>query len=114
MDRLGTCEVPVASVCHRFVSWPAFAAHLDEASRCDLTLRETLAFLSAREIARKDKRHIEMGMRIAHFPGVCTLESFKFDARPSVDPHQILDLALCRWIAHGDALLFLGLPKMDA
>nr|WP_200344204.1 ATP-binding protein [Rhodovibrio sodomensis] len=53
-------------------------------------------------------------MRIAHFPGVCTLESFEFDARPSVDPHKILDLALRRWIAHGDALLFLGLPQMDA
>jgi DNA replication protein DnaC len=83
---------------------------LDEASRSDLTLRETLAFLCAREIARKDERRIEMGMRIAHFPEVCTLESFEFDAQPSVDPHQIRDLALCRWVAHGDALLFLGPP----
>ena len=81
---------------------------LDEASRSDLSLRETVAFLCAREIARKGERRIEMGMRIAHFPEVCPLESCDFDAQPSVDPHQIRDFALCRWVAHGDALLFLG------
>ena len=33
---------------------------LDEASRRDLTLREALAFVCEREIARKDERRIEM------------------------------------------------------
>jgi transposase len=41
---------------------------LDEAARQELTLRETLAFLCQREIARKDERRIQMGTRIAHFP----------------------------------------------
>jgi DNA replication protein DnaC len=40
---------------------------LDEAARQELTLRETLAFLCQREIARKDERRIQMGTRIAHF-----------------------------------------------
>jgi DNA replication protein DnaC len=87
---------------------------LDEAGRAYLTLRETLAFLCEREIACKDERRIKMSMRIAHFSEVCTLESFEFDARPSVDPNQIRDLAPCRWVAHGDALLFLGPPETDS
>jgi hypothetical protein len=34
---------------------------LDEASRRELSLREALAFLCEREIARKDERRIERG-----------------------------------------------------
>jgi hypothetical protein len=33
---------------------------LDEAARRELTLREAVAFLCAREIARKDERRVEM------------------------------------------------------
>ena len=33
---------------------------LDEAARRDLTLREAVAFLCEREIARKDERRVEM------------------------------------------------------
>ena len=43
---------------------------LDEAGRQELTLRETLAFLCEREIARKDKRRILMAMSIARFPNL--------------------------------------------
>lgn len=85
-------------------------ALLDEAARQDLTLRETLAFLCEREIARKDERRIAMGLGIANFPEVCTLEGFDFQAQPSIDPHQIRDLAVGRWIAHGDVCLALGPP----
>ena len=35
---------------------------LDEAAKLELTLRETLAFLCEREIARKDERRIQMAM----------------------------------------------------
>ena len=41
---------------------------LDEATRHDLSMRETLALLCEREIARKDQRRIEMGLKVAHFP----------------------------------------------
>jgi hypothetical protein len=33
---------------------------LDEAARRDLTLREAVAFLCEREVARKDERRVEM------------------------------------------------------
>lgn len=83
---------------------------LDEAARRELTLRETLAFLCEREIARKDERRIQMATSIAHFPAVRTLAGFDFAAQPAVDERQIRELAACRWIAHGENLLFLGPP----
>jgi DNA replication protein DnaC len=83
---------------------------LDEAARRDLTLREALAFLCAREVARKDERRIEMASKIAHFPTLRDLDGFDFSAQPSLDSGQIRELAACRWIAHGDALLLLGPP----
>ena len=75
-----------------------------------MTLREALAFLCEREIARKDQRRIEMSFGLAKFPFVRTLEGFDFAAQPSVDKGQIRDLATGRFIAHGDALLLLGPP----
>jgi len=83
---------------------------LDEAARRELTLREAVAFLCGREIARKDERRVEMAGKIAHFPTLRDLNSFDFSAQPSVDPGQIRELAACRWVAHGDALLLLGPP----
>jgi DNA replication protein DnaC len=83
---------------------------LDEAGRRELSLREALAFLCEREIARKDERRIEMAMKIAHFPYVRDLDGFDFTAQPSLDPRQLRELTCCRWVAHGEALLLLGPP----
>ena len=83
---------------------------LDEAARRELTLREALAFLVGREIASKDERRITMASKIAHFPAVRDLDGFDFAAQPSLDARQIRELAACRWVAHGEALLLLGPP----
>ncbi len=83
---------------------------LDEASRRELSLRETLALLCEREIARRNERRIEMASKIAHFPTQRDLDGFDFAAQPSLDKGQIRELAACRWVAHGDALLLLGPP----
>src|ERR687894_122446 len=83
---------------------------LDEAARSDMTLREALAFLVRREIARRDERRISMASKIAQFPFVRELDGFEFDAQPSLDPGRIRELATCRWIAHGDTTLLLGPP----
>jgi DNA replication protein DnaC len=83
---------------------------LDEAARRELTLREALAFLVEREVARKDERRVEMAVKIAHFPAIRDLDGFDFAAQPSVDPRQVRELAACRWVAHGEALLLLGPP----
>ena len=71
----------------------------------NLSMRETLALLCEREIARKDQRPIEMGLKVAHFPYVRELTSFGFAAQPSVDAKQIRDLAAARWVANGENVL---------
>ena len=83
---------------------------LDEAARRELSLREALHLLCAAEMARREERRIQMAMGIAKFPFVRNLDGFEFDAQPSLDPRQARDLAACRWVAHGDALLVLGPP----
>ena len=83
---------------------------LDQAGRAELNLREALTMLCTAEVARKDERRIQMGMSIAKFPCVRTLEGFEYDAQPSVDPKQIRELATSRWVANGDSVLLLGPP----
>ena len=83
---------------------------LDEAARSELTLRDALAFLCEREIARKDQRRIDMSFGLAKFPFVRDLAGFDFAAQPSIDKAQIRDLATGRFVANGEALLLLGPP----
>lgn len=83
---------------------------LDEVARKELTFREALAYLLEAETARKDQRRLAMGLSIAKFPFVRTFEDFDYKAQPSVDERQVRELAACRWIANGDALLLLGPP----
>jgi DNA replication protein DnaC len=83
---------------------------LDEAARGDLSLRETLALLCWAEVSHREERRIQMGTGIAKFPQQRTLEGFDFAAQPSLDARQVRDLAACRWIANGDALLIQGPP----
>jgi DNA replication protein DnaC len=83
---------------------------LDEAARRELSLREALALLCEAEVAHREERRIQMGTGIAKFPFARTLDGFDFEAQPSLDPRQVRDLAACRWVANGDALLLLGPP----
>jgi len=84
---------------------------LDQASRAELNLREALTMLCTAEVACKDERRIQMGLSIAKFPFVRTLDGFEYDAQPSVDPKQIRELATSRWIGNGDSVLLLGPPE---
>lgn len=79
-------------------------------ARANLSARETPILLCEREIARKDHRRIEMGLKLAHFPAVKELAGFDFEAQPSIDPKQIRDLAASRWIANGENVLLPGPP----
>lgn len=79
---------------------------LDEAARRELT------YLCEQEVAHKEQRGIQMGLSIACFPFLRTLEGFDFSAQPAVDTGQIHERAGGRWIANGDALLLLGPPGM--
>ena len=83
---------------------------LDDAAKHELSLREAVALLCERELGRRNERRVEMATKIAHFPTLRDLDSFDFSAQPSIDKQQVRELAACRWVAHGEALLLLGPP----
>lgn len=83
---------------------------LDEAARKAMSFREALTFICEQEVHSKDHKRIQMGINLSKFPYVRTLDQFDYSAQPSIDAGQIRDLAACRWIANGDALLLLGPP----
>jgi DNA replication protein DnaC len=85
---------------------------LDEAAHGELTLRESLALLCEREIARKDSRRIEMAIGLARFPYARDLAGFDFSAQPSIDRGQIRDLASGRFVGNGETLMLLGPPGL--
>lgn len=83
---------------------------LDEASGKELSYRAMLYRLCCEEVRHKDARRIQMGLSIAHFPCVRTIEGFDIEAQPSVDKRQLEELRHCRWVANAQTLLFLGPP----
>lgn len=83
---------------------------LDEAARKQMNLREAFLFLCEQEVCHKNQSRLRMGVVRAKFPYVRTMDQFDFAAQPSLDPGQIRELATCRWVANGDALLLLGPP----
>ncbi len=51
-----------------------------------------------------------MGMQIAHFPCVRTIEGFDFAFQPSADERLIRELSTGNFIAHGENVLIFGPP----
>lgn len=85
-------------------------ALLSDAARLDWTFLHFLDQLLGEETAAKQRRRVAMGMQIAHFPGVKTLDDFAFDFQPSIDTKLIRELATGRFIARGENVLMLGPP----
>jgi DNA replication protein DnaC len=83
---------------------------LDEAARQDMNLLEMLNYICEHEIRSKDQRRTQMGISIAKFPYIRTLEQFDYKAQPTIDANQIKDLSTCRFVSNGDTLLLLGQP----
>lgn len=83
---------------------------LEEAVKRELNYREFLALVCEREVLDKEERRLSMGVRLARFPFVKTVEDFDFDAQPSVDKRRVRELSSCRWVEHADNLLLLGPP----
>ncbi len=51
-----------------------------------------------------------MGLQIAHFPCVRTIEGFDFSFQPSADERLIRELSTGNFIAHGENVLIFGPP----
>jgi DNA replication protein DnaC len=85
-------------------------ALLSEAAKENWTYLEFLDRILQREVQSKQGRRVRMGLQIAHFPSVRTLEEFDFSLQPSVDERLIRELSTGNFLAHGEAVLLLGPP----
>ena len=86
------------------------AAVLSEAAKEQWTYLEFLDQILRREVDAKQGKRIRMGMQIAHFPCVRTIEGFDFAFQPSADERLIRELATGNFIAHGENVLIFGPP----
>ena len=85
-------------------------AVLSEAAREEWTYLEFLDQILRREVDAQQGKRIRMGMQIAHFPWVRTVEGFDFAFQPSADERLIRELATGNFIAHGENVLMFGPP----
>ena len=83
---------------------------LETAARQEWGYGEFLEKIVAEELSSKISKPTEMGVRMARLPFLETLEGFDFESQPSLDPKRFRELAACRWVAHGDNVVFLGPP----
>jgi len=93
-----------------FKSRERIEALLQEASKKELSYADFLEGVLAEEIEAKTGKNITMRTSLARFPFVKGLEAFDFSYQPSLDKKQILNLAMCHFIEHGENVVILGPP----
>jgi DNA replication protein DnaC len=85
-------------------------ALLSDAARKEPTYLDFLDGLLRDELDAKQKKRVAMGIQIAHFPVVKTLEDFDFKFQPSIDAKLVRELATGRFIAQAENVLLFGPP----
>lgn len=85
-------------------------AILSAAARSEPTYLDFLDQLLAEETEAKQKKRVAMGIQIAHFPAVKTLDDFDFKFQPSLDAKLVRELATGRFIAGAENVLLFGPP----
>ncbi len=83
---------------------------LSQAARSEPTYLDFLDQVLAEETEAKQKKRVAMGIQIAHFPAVKTLEEFDFKFQPSIDHKLVRELATGRFIANAENVLLFGPP----
>jgi len=88
--------------------WPEFAARADKEG---WPAARFLAALTEHELAERASRRIQRHLEEARLPLGKTLDSFEFDAVPTVSKAQVMALAAGDgWLAQGANLLMFGPP----
>lgn len=85
-------------------------AMLADAARKEPTYLDFLDGVLREELDAKQKRRVSMGIKIAHFPVVKTLEEFDFKFQPSIDAKLVRELATGHFIAQAENALLFGPP----
>lgn len=82
-------------------------ALLADAAKKNMSFLAFLDDLLEHETTSKQRKRVQMGITIAHFPSVKTIEDFDFKAQPGVDKKLIGELETGRFVAtHHNVLLF--------
>jgi DNA replication protein DnaC len=93
-----------------FKSRERLEALLQEAAASELSYADFLDRVLSEEVASKMAKNIAMRTSLARFPFVKALETFDFAYQPSIDRKQVLQLASCHFIEHGENVILLGPP----
>jgi DNA replication protein DnaC len=83
---------------------------LNDAARTSPTYLDFLDQLLREELGSKQRKRVQMGISIAHFPTVKTLDDFDFKFQPSIDQKLVRELATGRFIASAENALLFGPP----
>jgi DNA replication protein DnaC len=83
---------------------------LSQAARGEPTYLDFLDQILGEETDAKQKKRVAMGIQIAHFPSVKTLEEFDFKFQPSVDGKLVRELGTGRFVANAENVLLFGPP----
>lgn len=93
-----------------FKSAERIEALLQSAASEAVGYADFLEQLLTEEVQAKTSKNVAMRTAMARFPFVKALESFDFGYQPSLDKKQVLQLANCHFIAHGENIVILGPP----
>ena len=85
-------------------------ALLSDAARKQPTYLDFLDQVLSEEIGSKQRKRVAMGIQIAHFPAVHTLEEFDFRFQPSIDQKLVRELATARYVTQTENVLLFGPP----
>jgi DNA replication protein DnaC len=85
-------------------------ALLSDAARKQPSYLEFLDQLLCEEVGSKQRKRVTMGIQIAHFPAVRTLDDFDFKFQPSIDQKLVRELATARYVTQAENVLMFGPP----
>ena len=83
-------------------------AVLNDAARAEPTYLDFLDSVLSQEVDAKQRTRVTMGLKIAHFPSVKTLEDFDFKFQPSIDQRLVRELATGRFLSQAENVPLFG------
>jgi IstB-like ATP binding protein len=84
--------------------------HLQSAKERDLSPLQFLDALLTDEVTARQEKGMQLRMRLARFPVLKTLDSFEFDAQPSLDRRVINELRTLAFVERAQNVVLLGPP----
>ena len=85
-------------------------AVLSDAARNEPTYLDFLDKVLADELESKQRKRVAMGITIARFPGIKTLEKLDFKFQSSIDAKLVRELATGHFVANAENVLVFGPP----